>query len=278
MVSELLRNPVRTAASPVEVVEGSAPSTDYSSECFDWFIEQELPPSEEEGDMICPYGYGFAGKNFGDFAPILEELGDVIDISDPGTKSPSDRRTAREQIERERFSDDHYLADLFESEGDVVLQKCLREAAENVPVYKVDLCTSGELSDEETEALKDLPRLEYLLGCVDLNVQLTKDDLGLSILELEAAGRSLLQEDCEDESSEEQNAAAFKSANTEDLKAIMEELDRLTLEESRKKRQESGIHPKRKPVAETVKIIFHKRAKETRCTDGEVLDSDDDED
>jgi len=86
-------------------------------EDFDWNIEQKLPSVESETGLLGNRPYGFANS----YSGVLERLGkeltfELVDISEPGKKSAAERRQLRLQKEVENFDDDHYIADMFDSD------------------------------------------------------------------------------------------------------------------------------------------------------------------
>jgi YD repeat-containing protein len=103
---------------------------EHEEETFDWYIQQVEPDSESDlvlGDhSLQEYGYGFGFAQQGVFSRLADELGQLLDITDPDGKTHRMRREAAEAKEEEKFDGDHYLCDLYET---AEIQQLLRYLA-----------------------------------------------------------------------------------------------------------------------------------------------------
>lgn len=150
----------------VEVLEGGDGEPEVEEEAeeeedFDWNIEQTLPPEEGVGSLLGREPYGFANRHSG----VLERLGDdlvneLVDIRQPGLKSRAQRREERLAQEEADFSEDHYIADLYDEEeviGEIIKaeapwQRWAKEGEE-----------SSILKDEDRSRLIDqIPKRPFL--------------------------------------------------------------------------------------------------------------------
>ncbi|XP_044517927.1 LOW QUALITY PROTEIN: protein SHQ1 homolog [Gracilinanus agilis] len=116
----------RTAKSLVEVLgssENSAELNDYEEEDFDWEIEQSPYEELTENDLNSQCFYGFGNLRTGVFKRLQDEMSDVVDIRDPDSTPPAERRRQRLAAEELKFDPDHYLADYFE---DVTIRQILK--------------------------------------------------------------------------------------------------------------------------------------------------------
>lgn len=128
---------------------------------FDWFVEQKVNDAPSCSLTTGP-SYGFANRKTNILNVLMTELPDLLDLKDPDNVPASERRTLREQQERDAFSCEHYLADLFDDE-------MIRDLIS--PDYAELTGTVGEktvLTDAEKEKLLQLPRREYLLDDSEL--------------------------------------------------------------------------------------------------------------
>jgi len=80
---------------------------------------------------------------------------EMIHIQDPDTTSFESRKDQQAASEYANFSDDHYLADLLETDLSGVLG------------YKLDLEFITTLTDEERELMTKLPNREFLLNITE---------------------------------------------------------------------------------------------------------------
>ena len=77
----------------------------------------------------------------------------IIDLPDPDSIPVEERAVLRTACEREKFDDEHYLADTFDN----------TEIVENyILAYKTEL-DEQEYTEDEMECLKNLPKRTYLL-------------------------------------------------------------------------------------------------------------------
>ena len=121
MLTKLLTGPKTNASKKlVEVIDsGLEAVVDIDEDDdFDWNIEQELPTDEFTGStLLGTEGYGFARRKTGIIEKIGIEAKEICDIKEPGKKSISERRELRILDEESKFSEDHYLADLYDTES-----------------------------------------------------------------------------------------------------------------------------------------------------------------
>lgn len=169
MIGKFLSGPKSKASHRlIEVLDSnqSTPLIDdlmNEEEDFDWNIEQKLP--EQEGNIASLLGkepYGFCNSHSG----LLERLGqelthDLVEIKAPGKLCRTERRKQRLAKEESDFSEDHYIADLFEP--DVADQIDQRITA--VAPWDTWNSTTQEsiLTDEDRQRMIDhLPKRDFL--------------------------------------------------------------------------------------------------------------------
>lgn len=140
--------------------DDEAEADDDESE-FDWFFEQKV---NESPCLLLNSGpsYGFANRKSNVLKELMTGLPELLDLKDPDHVPASERRTLREQQEREEFNCEHYLADLFDDEiiTDVVS-----------PDFPELTGTAGEqtaFNEAEKEKLLQLPRREYIIDDSEL--------------------------------------------------------------------------------------------------------------
>ncbi|XP_051836821.1 protein SHQ1 homolog [Antechinus flavipes] len=122
MLTALLASKKTRSAKPLVEVTGSSEvpvdcKEDEEEEDFDWEIEQFPYEELTADDLNSQYHYGFGNLRTGVFKRLQEELSDVIDLKNPDSTSPAERRQNRIAAEESKFDPDHYLADYFEDEA-----------------------------------------------------------------------------------------------------------------------------------------------------------------
>lgn len=83
----------------------------------------------------------------------------AVDLEDPD-HNKNNRTELRIANENSKFDDDHYLADFFDND-DMIESLILKYE----PEYSNIESDSIEYTDEEVDALKNLPKKKYLLDC-----------------------------------------------------------------------------------------------------------------
>ena len=136
----------------IEVLEDSSSTLETESESdFDWFLEQKIPEDVEPSPSLA--SYGFASKHSGLFSTLAEELQEVLDVKDPDHQSIAERRNDRIKQENAEFNPEHYLADLFQSDGVIPLLEYKAPAVN----------TDDDWTEAEQDLLKNFPRKELLM-------------------------------------------------------------------------------------------------------------------
>lgn len=134
---------------------------DDREEDIEWYFEQTINSCQEPiSDLATPrdctsYGYGFAFTHTEVYTKLLAEFGEILDLAQPDTMNHGEREAARRNKEREEFSSDHYLCDLYEDDS---VQECL--------AWQPEL--SLQFSPEQQEQLLALPKKKYLIPRSDL--------------------------------------------------------------------------------------------------------------
>lgn len=175
MLTKLLTPKGQTsAASPLIQVLDSSENSDKDGELdidedFDWHVDQKVYV-EEEIPLDSPK-YGFASTRCGVFKQLQEDIVDVVSLPDPDGCGVMERRDKRTHTEQDKFDPDYYLADLYE---DDMIQELLNYNAswEN----QSECSDKVSFTDTEKEAMRNLPKKEYLiedelsvyLGLVDI--------------------------------------------------------------------------------------------------------------
>nr|KAG5704890.1 hypothetical protein BaRGS_003873 [Batillaria attramentaria] len=176
----------------------------------EWYIEQEMP-SDGENLLTGGAKYGFACQRSGVFTKLMSEFSEILDVQDPDKLTAKEKREQRLAHEAEHFSEDHYLADLYENE----------EVASMLTFEPWWVGSEKcELSDEEKDQLLKLPRKHdprYIFNdlyitdyCVWIQsadtkrlkslaekmaeTKLSKSDVGFELEELESAAELVLKE------------------------------------------------------------------------------------
>ena len=92
-------------------------------EDIDCYFEQNIQAScekqtiQSESNSNC-YGFGFTRSNV--FNRLLDECQEILDIKDLDLKTINERRKQRKQLETNAFNEDHYLADTFETNDELI--------------------------------------------------------------------------------------------------------------------------------------------------------------
>lgn len=86
---------------------------------------------------------------------------DIVDLPAPDTTPEIERKSLREQRELNDFAEEHYMADLVETE---CTQPYITYTAEWDTLQKDQIA----FSETEIDILKELPKKEYLLNAEDV--------------------------------------------------------------------------------------------------------------
>ncbi|KAG8177318.1 hypothetical protein JTE90_018344 [Oedothorax gibbosus] len=158
----------KAATTPlIEVLEASSDVFEEDEE-LDWSIEQ-IPSEEKFGDLsLTGQQCGFANSYTFKVFDLKEETSEIFDIAAPQNKSPAIRSEERIEAESNKFSEDHYVADLYHDEE---IQELLHFSPEWDAIY-ADIQEANppippddkvHFTSEEKERLRKLPSKEYLL-------------------------------------------------------------------------------------------------------------------
>ncbi|XP_037295962.1 protein SHQ1 homolog [Manduca sexta] len=114
-----------------------------------------------ENDVECDnsnsFAFGFANKVTTEFSNIGSEFPQIFELRVPESVSIIDRHDLRIKYENDKFSSDHYLADLFDEE-------LLAPYLTAVPFWNLpEVKKAVEFTEEEVSLLKELPNKHYLL-------------------------------------------------------------------------------------------------------------------
>ncbi|XP_029838578.3 protein SHQ1 homolog [Ixodes scapularis] len=199
----LAPNPKPSTSTPlIEVVgneEAGLTAGDAPDEEFDWQVEQTPWTADDEASLLqgSTRKYGFDRQRTGVIARVKEELPDIVDIVDPEHKSVRIAREERLAMEAEHFSDEHYLADLYEPaavEGILAYTAPWSNLASRLGDTNDPAAGDApfQFTEDEKTKMRNLPRKEYLLdkqteaslllGLVDIlfayayNVRVTEGD------------------------------------------------------------------------------------------------------
>ncbi|XP_014246336.1 protein SHQ1 homolog [Cimex lectularius] len=125
----------------------------------DWYIDQEIFTEDVSG---LP-SYGFANKMCGKERELREEFNEILDLPDAAKVSPQDRKSLRIEIENNKFSEEHYLADLMEPGEQEQLMHFVPPwfDKENVSLHQ-----------EEKNYLKELGNRDYIMNSNETKVAL----------------------------------------------------------------------------------------------------------
>ncbi|XP_018403060.1 PREDICTED: protein SHQ1 homolog [Cyphomyrmex costatus] len=168
MITSLLAPKKKSTVIPnIEVIGNPfVASTDMSENNVDNSGNNCSPPHDNfvgnAMSLINSPKYGFANKISG--ALIAFEniwIKEIIDLPTPDVTSDVERKSLREQRELSDFSEEHYMADLMESE---VTKPCLIYQAEWDILQKDQIA----FNEAEIDLLKELPNKEYLLNAEDI--------------------------------------------------------------------------------------------------------------
>ncbi|XP_059800319.1 protein SHQ1 homolog [Hypanus sabinus] len=176
MLTALLAPRGSRSAKPLVEELGPPANAEIEDEEFDWEIEQ-TPYEEFEKDVFnSSYSYGFGNLRSGVFRRLQNELSDVIDLKEPDSTTPVERRQRRLAAEEAKFDSDHYLADLFEDDAIRHLLKYepwwqnIQRAKENAEETKTEENDSTDsrgqcvkFSEDEKEQLRKFTNRNYLL-------------------------------------------------------------------------------------------------------------------
>ncbi|CAG9794815.1 unnamed protein product [Diatraea saccharalis] len=104
------------------------------------------------------FTYGFASKISTEFSSIGSEFPQIFELKVPENVAVRDRTNMRIEYENDKFSSDHYLADLYEDEliAPYLCHPPYWESSEN--------SNNIEFTEEEVGVLKELPNKHYLLS------------------------------------------------------------------------------------------------------------------
>ncbi|XP_075986738.1 protein SHQ1 homolog [Anticarsia gemmatalis] len=113
--------------------------------------------TENDNDTGNKYTFGFANKITTEFSNIGTEFPQIFELRVPENVTIEERHTMRIKHENDKFSSDHYLADLYDTE--------LLEPYLNATVYPNGQNVDSEIEFTEAEVgvLKELPNKHYLL-------------------------------------------------------------------------------------------------------------------
>lgn len=147
----------------IEVIDShvneNVPNDDSSEDECDWHIEQDVP--HDDINIEGPF-YGFANQRSGEFKKMREEFADVIDLIQPDKTPLHKRRILRHEDELSKFSDEHYLADLYENE--IITEILSYKTNWNKDfVNSKDVNIALKFTEHENEKMRNLPKKEYLL-------------------------------------------------------------------------------------------------------------------
>ncbi|XP_069793124.1 protein SHQ1 homolog isoform X2 [Narcine bancroftii] len=176
MLTTLLAPKGSRSAKPLVEELGQSVNAEIEEEEFDWEIEQT--PHVELGRNVLnsSFSYGFGNLRSGVFKRLQHELGDVIDLKEPDSTTPVERRQKRLAAEEEKFDSDHYLADLFEDDAIQHLLnyqpwwRNIQEIKHEAKETQAEQVDSADLrgqcvkfSEDEKEQLQKFTNKSYLL-------------------------------------------------------------------------------------------------------------------
>ncbi|PVD38054.1 hypothetical protein C0Q70_00664 [Pomacea canaliculata] len=119
---------------------------------FQWYIEQAI---HQEGEVVSLSNYGFASQRSGVFTKLMSEFSEILDVRDPDKLTAQEKRVMRLDHETHHFSEDHYLADLFDNDS---ISDQL-----NFKPWWMESGTKCSLSDDEKDLLLRLPKRHYII-------------------------------------------------------------------------------------------------------------------
>ncbi|KAJ0170854.1 hypothetical protein K1T71_013626 [Dendrolimus kikuchii] len=123
-------------------------------------LEEDGITLENEKEVVNEnkYAYGFANKISTEFSNIGNEFPQIFELRTPESIAIDERHVLRLQHEDDKFSSDHYLADLFEEE-------LLAPYLSSVPVWDgSEFKKDTDFTEDEVAILKELPNKHYLLS------------------------------------------------------------------------------------------------------------------
>ncbi|CAH0401609.1 unnamed protein product [Chilo suppressalis] len=112
----------------------------------------------DKTDNSNKFTYGFAFKISTEFKGIGNEFPQIFELKAPESVAVQDRTKMRIENENDKFSSDHYLADLYEDE---LIAPYLMHSPHWV---SPDFSNNIEFIEEEVGILKELPNKHYLLN------------------------------------------------------------------------------------------------------------------
>ncbi|XP_072136686.1 protein SHQ1 homolog isoform X1 [Mobula birostris] len=176
MLTALLAPRGSRSAKPLVEELGQPANAEIEDEEFEWEIEQTPYEEFEKNDFNSSYSYGFGNLRSGVFRRLQNELSDVIDLKEPDSTTPVERRQRRLAAEEAKFDSDHYLADLFEDDAIQHLLKYepwwqniqrVKESTKETQTEENDLTDSRgqcvKFSEHEKEQLRKFTNRNYLL-------------------------------------------------------------------------------------------------------------------
>ncbi|XP_028175808.1 LOW QUALITY PROTEIN: protein SHQ1 homolog [Ostrinia furnacalis] len=110
----------------------------------------------EEINPTAEYAVGFANKLTTEFGDLASEYPQIFELRDPQNVAITDRNNLRIQYEDDKFSPDHYLADLYEPE-------LIFPYLEYTPFWDSPDYNNIDFTEDEISVLKELPNKSYLL-------------------------------------------------------------------------------------------------------------------
>ncbi|XP_008560549.1 protein SHQ1 homolog [Microplitis demolitor] len=149
----------------IEVIGNPAVANESldDNESDDWFIPQSASTSSSLTILTNAPKYGFANKISNALRSFEEGwLKDVVDLPSPDSTTTKLRSSLRESDELNHFSDDHYMADLFQS------QDTVRPILDFNPPWHSFKSAEIEFTDREKDILKELPNKEFLLDTQEI--------------------------------------------------------------------------------------------------------------
>ncbi|XP_062923973.1 protein SHQ1 homolog [Mobula hypostoma] len=176
MLTALLAPRGSRSAKPLVEELGQPANAEIEDEEFEWEIEQTPCEEFEKNVFNSSYSYGFGNLRSGVFRRLQNELSDVIDLKEPDSTTPVERRQRRLAAEEAKFDSDHYLADLFEDDAIQHLLKYepwwqniqrVKENTKETQTEENDLTDSRgqcvKFSEDEKEQLRKFTNRNYLL-------------------------------------------------------------------------------------------------------------------